>query len=425
MADRFWVGDGGDWSDNLNHWSAADGGAPNASLPTSSDNVYFTANSFTIPAQTVTIDATANCLDIDWTGALNTPTLTFTTGVILGIYGNCTFINAMVIPTSVITFIVFYGNANHSLTTNGVTINAQYVGSYSGTGTLTLLDDLNCRTLLLREGVLNTNGKTVTGNTFYSSYTFVRGLFLGGSTLNFSLIYGWDCSDSTNLTLNAGTSTINLNLSSSGTFAGGGQVYNIVNLNGPKYTVSGNNTFAQLNLPAATTQTITVTAGSIQTITSATLSGDATHTHTIVSGTAGTLAQIWATNKTDDYVTYTDILRNYNGVIVADCSGTVGGTFAGAGGSFTSLTVQGSGNYPLTISGSNTITGVTHIDASTSEKTIKFTDGTTTAVGGMTRDAGRNWITLTGTGTAGWNIVKSGAGDVNLHRMKIYYSAAS
>jgi hypothetical protein len=449
----------------------------------------------------------------------------------------------MVIPTSVNTFIVFYGDSNHSLTTNGVTINTQYVGSYSGTGTLTLLDDLNCRTLLLREGVLNTNGKTVTGSNFYSPYTYVRGLFLGGSTLNFSSIYGWDSSVSTNLTLNAGTSTINL--SSSGTFAGGGLTYNNVRVAGAgayTLTVTGDNTFNSLSTGAnqtlvlgSTTQTVNswemlgalaantatinvdntgtfaggdittynniVFTGTAHTITGAfscasldlgsetitcadwllTATAFAAGTSTInITGTgafagngetynvvnlngtqhtisgANTIANlgiaataIALTIQANQTVTTTLTLpaatvtitvetaitfltvgaacavTHNNGTIEVSNSSTNTVTLNGGGKTLYGLTVKGSGTYALVIVGSNTLAGIFHIDATTTDKTVQFTDGTTQTVGGMTRDAGSNWITLTGTGTAGWNIVKSGAGDVNLHRMKIYYSAAS
>ena len=73
----------------------------------------------------------------------------------------------------------------------------------------------------------------------------------------------------------------------------------------------GSNTFTNLILLSSQTQTITLPAGSIQTATTMTLDGDATHAHSIVSSTAGTLASLVATNATDDYVTYTDIRRSW------------------------------------------------------------------------------------------------------------------
>lgn len=54
---RYWVGGTGNWSDNTNHWAATSGGAPGASLPGSTDDVFFDAASHTTD-YTVTIDAT-------------------------------------------------------------------------------------------------------------------------------------------------------------------------------------------------------------------------------------------------------------------------------------------------------------------------------------------------------------------------------
>lgn len=99
--------------------------------------------------------------------------------------------------------------------------------------------------------------------------------------------------------------------------------------------------------------------------------------------------------------------------------------FAGGGLTYNNLTIQGSGNYITTITGSNTFNNVT-INASQAAKTVKFTDGTTTHVTNLLRDTnGTNVITLTGTSTAGWNIVKDGVGNVNLDYVNVSYSQAS
>jgi len=68
------IGTAANWN-TVNNWSAASGDACTASVPTSSDNVYMDANSFTGASQVLTVDATAYCKDMDWTGSLNTPDL--------------------------------------------------------------------------------------------------------------------------------------------------------------------------------------------------------------------------------------------------------------------------------------------------------------------------------------------------------------
>jgi len=55
MATKYWVGNGGNWSDTA-HWSLSSGGAGGAGAPSSEDEVYFDENSFTAPNQTVTAD---------------------------------------------------------------------------------------------------------------------------------------------------------------------------------------------------------------------------------------------------------------------------------------------------------------------------------------------------------------------------------
>ena len=56
MADRYWVGDSGEWIDEA-HWSETSGGVGGASVPTESDNVIFDENSFTQTGQVVIVDS--------------------------------------------------------------------------------------------------------------------------------------------------------------------------------------------------------------------------------------------------------------------------------------------------------------------------------------------------------------------------------
>ena len=74
MADRYWVGGGAttNWSATGNtNWSATDGGANNASVPTTGDNVFFKSS--------------ANCvLDVN-TGSLSSFDMTGYTGSLTGV----------------------------------------------------------------------------------------------------------------------------------------------------------------------------------------------------------------------------------------------------------------------------------------------------------------------------------------------------
>ena len=276
----YWAGNSGNWSD-VAHWSSTDDGTGGdyATPPNATNDVFFSTNAFTLAGQTVTVDATATCKDMDWTGATNSPTLA-TTNQILYYYGNATFIAAMSITKTGISYINCAGTG--TLTTNGLSINSTYVGN-AGTGTLTYGDALTTTgTILHNSGTINTAGQTVTALIYQKSTATAATLTLGNSTVN---VAAWTYSGS-NLTLTANTSTINC----SGNFSGGGlTTYNIVNLTGATSTITGSNTFNTLGLTRAGVQTITFTDGTTQTLT--TLIRDAS---TAVKTLQGSGAAGWA-----------------------------------------------------------------------------------------------------------------------------------
>ncbi|MDD4601233.1 MAG: Hint domain-containing protein [Negativicutes bacterium] len=111
--------------------------------------------------------------------------------------------------------------------------------------------------------------------------------------------------------------------------------------------------------------------------------------------------------------------------IVINNSRGIGQTFDGRSLSFNNITYQGSvgSSIFLTIVSSNTFNTFTISDA---PKTVKFTDGTTTTLNGtpVWNGSAGNIITLTGTGTGGWNLVKL-SGKVTCNYCNVSYSNAS
>ncbi|MCE7926845.1 MAG: hypothetical protein DYG98_27735, partial [Haliscomenobacteraceae bacterium CHB4] len=95
--DYYWVGGSGLWSDHNNHWATTSGGNVfHDQVPTSMDNVYFDANSGFSPGDTVTIDPTIiYCMDMDWTGAGNTPVLSGPSDKQVWIYGSLKLVPEM------------------------------------------------------------------------------------------------------------------------------------------------------------------------------------------------------------------------------------------------------------------------------------------------------------------------------------------
>jgi fibronectin-binding autotransporter adhesin len=79
MADRYWVGGTGSWSSTAK-WSTTSGGASGASVPTSSDNAIFDANS-AAAHYTVTVTDNATCADLTFTPVAADGVTQFAVGV--------------------------------------------------------------------------------------------------------------------------------------------------------------------------------------------------------------------------------------------------------------------------------------------------------------------------------------------------------
>ena len=127
-ANYFWVGGTGNWSD-LTHWATISGGGVHPSTaPSTSDDVFFDANSFNGAGQTVTVNTAAFCRNITWVGATNTPT--FAGSSQLDVYGSYTLISAMTHTRSGATY--FKGtSAGNTITSGGkssvVGIKSRYI----------------------------------------------------------------------------------------------------------------------------------------------------------------------------------------------------------------------------------------------------------------------------------------------------------
>jgi hypothetical protein len=367
VAEKYWVLGTGNISDTA-HISDSDGGAGGASLPTSGDNLNFTVNSHTT-SYTVTVDATANCADMTWANpASGSPT--FTGGSDVNIYGSLTCVAGMGWTYSAtITFkatstgktITTAGRAMRHLIFDGVG------GGWTLQDTLTLLDG---RDLVLFNGTLDTGNYNISGGSGFNFYIYAgtKTLNLGSSTID----YGsgvFNCSTPTGLTFNPGTSIIK----GTGTFTGGGQTYNEVQLNGTAHTLTQSNTFATLTRTGTATKTDSLTLAADQTVTGTlNINGNSSSNRLMVkSDTLGTARTINCTGATTNFtdVDFQDITISGSpttgtNVRVGDCGGNTGITFTAAadkfwvgnGGSWSDATNHwatstggspGVANYPL------------------------------------------------------------------------------
>jgi hypothetical protein len=142
-----------------------------------------------------------------------------------------------------------------TITTNGVAFGANVTLNGVG-GAWTLGSAFSCgtSTLALTNGTFDTSASNyaVTAGLFSSSNSNIRTINLNGSTITLSgSSFGWTMTTSTNATVNAGTSTIQLSDSSAPVFNGGGLTYYNVSFTNTAATsgsrsITGANTFNNL-----------------------------------------------------------------------------------------------------------------------------------------------------------------------------------
>lgn len=332
MADFYWVGGTGNWSEYGTHWATTSGGAVfHGNAPTSADDVYFDANSFSGAGQTVTVDAAAYCKDMDWTGATNSPTLAVNNAIMA--YGDVTTIQAM--SATGTSSIYVYGSGTRSITTNGLEWGCRLSSDIGFTGTINFNDDFMAERIIIARGTWNTNNNNLTAGFFYIDSASTVVINLGSSTITATGgVNGWWVNNSAGLTLNAGTSVI---IDSTG-FVGGSQTYYTVNLTGATSTITGDNTFTTLGLTRSDVQTITFTDGTTQTITNLTRDSGVSVKTLAGSGAAGwNLVKSGGTSNVVDLrnmsISYSNASPSqtwYAGIMSTDGGNNTGWNFANA-----------------------------------------------------------------------------------------------
>jgi len=313
MANRFWVGNSGNISDNTNHWSATSGGSPNATTPTLADNVFFDINSFSIDAQVVTVDATFACLSMNWTGATNTPTFAGTNAV--SIYGSLVFIIPMIVTySSIITFrSTTIGN---TITTAGQTIQSNITFSGVG-GVWTLQDNLKIvsgKNFNVTSGTFNSGNKNLDVSFMASTGTATRVINFGTSTILCNR--DWTLSGS-GYTLDATEASFKL-YGSGRLFIGASETYKELWLAG-NATISGSNNFTNLKFLC---KTVILTISTTQTVT-AKFTTSACSINSSASGTPATLSI--PNTATVSASTIKDITLSGTGKIIAYNSKNISG----------------------------------------------------------------------------------------------------
>jgi hypothetical protein len=208
----YWHYDGGNFSDHTKWYTATNGGGTQSThIPLPQDTAYFDSNSFDSDSQTITMDM-LRFGSVVWTGATHSPT--FTTVSALNVYGSMTFIDAMSISFNAAS-LTFYNSTDNTLDSKEKSFAGDIIINKVG-GELKLKSNfITPGSLYLNNGdftaVDGVNNYNVTCGNLISSFATTRVLTMGSGTWtltgNLNILNNFT---PTNLTLNAGTSTIKL-----------------------------------------------------------------------------------------------------------------------------------------------------------------------------------------------------------------------
>jgi hypothetical protein len=152
MANRYWVGGSGNWTDTA-HWSTTSGGAGGASAPTNTDDAFID-NMSGIVGGVIVCDhsSTLNrCLNLTSTaGGSYTISGGNYDSYSLFVHGSATLEEGLLVTNT----IYFYCTAPATLDPGGAFINSVYIASSSS---VTLSGNLDCNGLYITEGTFDAN----------------------------------------------------------------------------------------------------------------------------------------------------------------------------------------------------------------------------------------------------------------------------
>jgi hypothetical protein len=266
----------GNWSDD--QWSDTSGGSPNTDFfPLAQDTAVFD-ESTTGGTHTMIANAIPYTGTVDMSARTSALTLSISSGY--AIYGNWT--NGSGITISGAQTLTFSGRNTQVITSAGKTfLGSITIDSYGGT--VELADALNTSgNVNVTNGTFDTKSYSVTAGQISSTNSNVREIKLGASTVT----SGGDISftTSTNLTFDAGTSSM-ICSGSAVTFNGGGQTFYDVSFpstNAATHAITGANTFNSLSITAP------ASAGLRQ----VTFSGNQTITGTLTAAGASAIRRV-------------------------------------------------------------------------------------------------------------------------------------
>ena len=178
MANRYWVGNGGSWSDTA-HWSTTSGGSGGAGIPGDggvADDVIFDANSFTLDNQRVTSTIGTGVNTIQTSSCTHSPHLldesdTATYNNTLVVLGDTCNLSGVATSRMYLSLVPIFVSVNVTPGTNsfsrvsiaGVLGSAFFLGSIGVSGEFSVSTSGGVTSIGLNGNPLNTQNFTVSG----------------------------------------------------------------------------------------------------------------------------------------------------------------------------------------------------------------------------------------------------------------------
>lgn len=231
------------------------------------------------------------------------------------IWGSLTISPSMTIVPATNSFVFYAPSGTHTITSNGITIDRPFViGTGSSAPTVQLSDNLTLgptRGLTLNSGTFDANDKNLDIGQFLSNNSNVRTLQMGSG--NWTLrgqgsTTVWNTSTSTNLTVDAETSTVYFASATTQNVSGGGVTINDAVVSGAGIFTDNSLNFAKFS-NSVSPVTILFESGLTTTFTDFDVSGTAGNQVTLSSSTAGSQATLSQPSGTVSvsYLTIQDI----------------------------------------------------------------------------------------------------------------------
>jgi hypothetical protein len=352
------------WS--ANGWAVTSAGTPNTdNFPLPQDTAVFdNAGSVT---GTIALDA---ALAFTGTVDMSARTSAMTLSILSATTVHGSWINGSGVSLTGGAGLTFSGEGTKTITSVGKTFGVAFIIDAIN-GTVELADALNIgtNTVTTTNGTFDTKSYNVTAGSLSSNNSNTRTIILGSSTITLSSASGTTFASITNLTFNAGTSSIVFTGSSTGTILASGNLtfYDVSftgTASGISATITGNNTFNSLSItaPVATGLTQYLFSGN-QTVNGTLVCAGASPTRRIFirSNTIGTTRTITAAAISANDCDFRDITlagaaAGASPTRAGDCGGNSGITFPAA----KTVYRVGTGNWSdvawSTTSGGNTDT---------------------------------------------------------------------